>query len=109
MRRPAEYVEDQDWWWRTSHTPGIMKAMQQRFSHHKKPHWQMLLSFVVYAKIYKPFKLPRQARHLRGHPLSQRQLLQCQQPRRQPLHLKMRGYLRLHPPTIPCRIAWRLR
>ena len=86
--------------------PGIMTAMQQRFSHHKKPHWQMLLSFVVYAKSSKPFKLVRLARHLRGHPLMRRQLprrqlLQRRPLRRQPLLHKMRGNLRHLPATIP--------
>ena len=46
MKRLAESVGDQDWWWHTFLTQVIAKDMRQKSKHHKKPHWPTLQSYV---------------------------------------------------------------
>ena len=80
----------------------IVKDMRQKSNRHRKPLWPMLLSFANCVNSFKLYKPLRQPRHLRGHPLSQRQLLHRRPPRRQ-LHLhRMQGNLRTLPPRILC-------
>ena len=67
MKRHAESVVDQDWWWHTFLTLDIVKDMWLRFRRHRTPHWPTLLSYDNYVKSFKQYKPLRQQRHLRGH------------------------------------------
>ena len=45
MKRLAEFVGGQDWWWHIFLTQVIAKDMRQKSKHHKKPHWPTLPSY----------------------------------------------------------------
>ena len=75
MKRHAESAVDQDWWWHTFLTLGIVKDMWLKFRRHRKPRWPTPLSYDNYANSFKHYKPLWQQRHLRGHLLSQRRLL----------------------------------
>ena len=79
--------------------------MRRKYYLLRKMPWPMPLSFAAYVKTFKPFKLLRQVRQPRGHPLSFT-------PMRQPMpghSHRRRGHPRLHQHQRPMQIRLALR